>query len=269
MIMAGLLRGAQIEKILNEGLLALNYARLTPDSGPCIDLIVEYVGITDSVSDRSVLFVNGLSKVASHISESTDRLNGLQAKLYQFNIEGVGIIRRGITRLSQNNLISLESHFFSYAADAARAVFESTKDVSWAIKWYDARKKSADMARKIEPKHSAHSYGFAGDAARAVFEATRNVSWAMRWYNAKRKSADMTRETDPKHSAYSYGFAGDAAKTVYYILHSRTWAKKAIKCYKNFIDYYENNPTPEMQSLVDAIRRDVAYIRYNLRTKKV
>ena len=70
------------------------------------------------------------------------------------------------------------AHAYGFAGNAAKALFEQRKDISWAEKWYLATNTSADMTRTSEPTHSAHAYGFAGDAAKALSRITHNNDWA-------------------------------------------------------------------------------------------
>jgi len=216
-----------IERELEDGLLLDNYDCLSEQSGKrCAGLVVEYLHKTESVSGKDISFIKRLTKVAHHVMQSSHTLDDLLFKLYSFNMEGVKRLRDGAEAdRSENNLISLESHLLAYAGNAAKALFEQRKDISWAEKWYLATKTSADMTRDTDPKHSAHSYGFAGNAAKALFEQRKDISWAEKWYTSYKTSADITRTSEPAHSAHAYSFAGNAAKALFEITADLSWAE--------------------------------------------
>src|SRR3989338_5064549 len=251
------------ERELEDGLLLDNYDCLSEQSGKrCAGLVVEYLHKTESVSGKDINFIKRLTKVAHHVMQSSHTLDDLLFKLYSFNMEGVKRLRDGAEAdRSENNLISLESHLLAYAGNAAKALFEQRKDISWAEKWYPSYKTSADITRTSEPAHSAHAYSFAGNAAKALFEITEDLSWAEKWYLATKTSADMTRDTDPKHSAHAYSFAGNAAKALSRITHNKSWARAAIECYNNLLGYYSSHPNPRMSNLIDRTEGDIHFLQ--------
>ena len=173
-------RLSQLELLLGSGLLEANYDALTPTSGEqCKQLVLEYLRLSTTISHLDVDFIKNLTKVTRHILESEPAsLDGLLEKLFSYNMEGVEKVRGGIEGRTSANLTSLESHLLGDAGNAARALFDTSNDISWAERWYDANKKSADMTVEIEPRHSAHAYSFAGNAAKALNKATKNPSWA-------------------------------------------------------------------------------------------
>ena len=94
------------------------------------------------------------------------------------------------------------------------ALFERTHVIHWAERWYDWKKKSADMSKDTDPRHSLHAYSFAGNAAQAMFGATREISWAEKWFESYRVSAEMAKDVDQRHSAYACSLAGNAARAL-------------------------------------------------------
>ena len=206
-------------------LLEQNYDTLSSDE--CKIRVMQFIRETPSVLDYDIVFIKKLTKVANHVLKSDpDSLDEFLERVFDFNIEGVKKIRAGLDGYTQNNLLILESHFLTYAGDAAKALFEKTSDLSWAEKWYNTEKLSADMTIGIEPQKAVYSYSFAGDAARVLFKKTDDINWAKKQYDAYEASGVMSVTTDPQHAAYVYGHAGDAAKALFEKTSDLSWAEK-------------------------------------------
>lgn len=190
-------------------------------SPECKALVLKYISAHESVADENILFIKRLTKVASHIlSSDPDSLDGLLERLYKFNIEGADMSKaNGLDRYTQKNLLSMQSHFNSHAGSTSKEKFDRTGDVSWAEKWYDSEKLSAEISAEFDPKHSAHAYSFTGDAAKVIFEHLLSEGRV-----------------------------------------EKKWAKRAIKCYEEFIKYYDSYPDSKMNNVITRIRSDIDHL---------
>lgn len=114
----------------------------------------------------------------------------------------------------------------------------------------------------------AHLYPSKGNVAKALFKKTRDISWAKQWYEDYKMSADMTIDTEPLHSAHASYFAGNAARILYEKTKKRKWNKIAIRCYNKFLSYYESNPNPRMNKLINNAKSKIDYLENSYKNPK-
>ncbi len=195
-----------------EVLLEENYDELRdPD---CRAAVIEYIAATPSVSDKHVLFIKRLTKVAHHIIENDSfALDGFLERLFRFNQQGIDKIKSGrLNGYSLNNLTVMVSHFHSHSGHVAREIYNQTDDLSWAKEWCKSYEASIETNKGLEPDHCYYAHQIAGIAAGKIFKRTKNMHWGKRSYDHNLASARLSVVTDEKHAAYSYAHAGDMAR---------------------------------------------------------
>lgn len=168
-----------VREELNRRLLTPNYGALTQETGDGPkSLVLGYLSMQSTVLGENTAFINQLIKSVRHILDSEpSSLDGFLEKYYNFGIGGIEKFGNVTEGIAESNLMSLESRFLADAGNAAKALFNITGDNSWAKRWYDSYKQSANMTEESEPRHSAHAYRFAGNAANALSKSTRNNLW--------------------------------------------------------------------------------------------
>src|SRR3989344_2860583 len=127
-----------------ERILHRNYNQKIP-SPDCIAEVVAFIEDTDSVLNRSVIFIKELTKVAETIRKSSDFSIAFTQKLYHFHLEGIQRIHQGTTSLSLENAITLEAHFHGHAGSISRDLFKETKELSWGVSAYEHYEKAGDI----------------------------------------------------------------------------------------------------------------------------
>ena len=241
-----------------EDLLTQNYGALKDPR--CKTEVIDYLRNNPSIENKSIDFIQIFTKVAHLILESDpNALEGLLERLFRYNEEGARKIKSDPRK---NEFLRLEFYLLAYAGETANVIFEKTKELGWAEKWYESSKASADLSTESEPIHSAYAYGFAGDAAKALLKKTGDLEWGKKWYEDCKKSAEMSIEFEPKHSFYSYSFAADAARALFYTTEDTSWAKEWYALDKKSADMsVESDPTHAVNSYIFAGNAAKALLR--------
>ncbi|MDP1695555.1 MAG: hypothetical protein Q8L29_01425 [archaeon] len=249
-----------------ESLLTENYDGLTMQSGEiCKKAVLNFIRQMKSLKDRDIIFIKKLTKVANHLRKAGE-LNGLEEKLYQFNMEGVEKLMANHIGLDEKCILNLKSHLFSYAGNSARAIFENTGDILWAKRRYDSYHTSAEIVRDSDLKHSAHAYSFAGESALIIFKNINEISWVEKGYQAYRNSADIFLKFNPKNSAHVFSHAGNSAELIGVQNRDKLYILRAIECYSNFLNYFETNPNSNVSLVMDKVRNNLRFVQIFLKS---
>ena len=173
----------RLYECLNDNLLYENYSKLTENTGDLTEnLTLQYVSLADTIRDRELLFVKGLTKVASHrLKEHPD---SILEKLFSFNMEGAemcGLRDYSEEGITENNRIVIRGHFFSHAGTEAYHIYQRHDyDVGWAQKSYEANFRASSSLADLRPLESARNSFFAAEMARRLYFATNNSIWLKR-----------------------------------------------------------------------------------------
>lgn len=154
------------------------------------------------------------------------------------------------------------AYSYSFAGDAAEGRFKLAKRrcegldvlITWARRWYDAEKNSADKSVSRNQKHTAYARGFEGKAAFALFEVTRDISWLRKSYEACKSSAELhIKKKNLKLAAYANNSAGNAAKILFEKTGEKEWAREAARCFDQSLNYFKFHPDPRSVGLESEI----------------
>lgn len=201
-------------------------------------LILEFLANTESVSDRDLLFIKRITKLAKKIlisdpdslekllanvlPSNTDSFKILLLRGYRFTTEGINLIRSDRLKgmYEAINSLKMESHLLSYKGNFAEALFELTWDDAYLEEARACYKQSAQMSATIEPEHSAHQSGFAAKVTYRLFKKTGEKSLV----------------------------------------------EDAISDYGDFIGYFRGKPDLKKEESIRMAKRDVRFLERRLRT---
>ena len=131
-------------------------------------------------------------------------------------------------------------------------------------KGYDDCKLSAESGVEINPRHSTNLAIKAGRAANTYHLKTKDLSWLENGFDCFVLSGELSRNSYPKLFARSCGFKGDAAKIFFKKTRVDNWAKIALESYQDFLNYFGENPNPNILYLVERIKYDVSDLEKKL-----
>ncbi len=291
-----------------ESLLDRNRARIV-DWEKCVSEISNYVMGDRDIRRHTIDFLNKLTGVAWLLmNKRCDFKKGPLEKLYDYNstaaemagelsdehAKPVFLIRR--LKAAQRIFESAQDEesakrFYDAGMDFskksedhkqvilvctdvacfANAIFNITKDLSWARRSYDALMEECSRKNMLKCD-SSNAYYKAGKlaeiACKIVWEENKDnnakCEWARLLYTAKREYAERTN--DEWHAMYAFKIAGNTANEEFNITFETSIGENALYCFNRFLEIAKQwkNSDKQIERYIRGVEATVNWIRRKL-----
>lgn len=193
--------------------------------------VLEYLAANETINGKGILFTERLLSIADDMLRyQPGAVSSYLTKIFTFSEEGLAAISslgsRKTDKSGEEGLCIMKARISSYAENAAKILFQKTKDLRWAKQRYTYALETARLLEGIEDWKSSHAYSFAADAALLLWDCTRDVDWRIKVYEARIKSGEVGERTNIPHSTHSYSIAADIAMKLWDSTGDPDWALK-------------------------------------------
>ena len=217
-------------------LVARNYHRVYDDEVKTA--IPAYMRAHDSIRAEDVLFIKRFTKVATTLlSRHPTTMDGLEEKLYQFLSEGVNKVKAGSNPLlSRNNQLKIAAHMEGHKGSVAAHIFDSTLDISWALKSY----KNSEEAIRLDDErgYKGHRLGEMSAIAKRIYHFTGDVAWLEKAHNSQFEAADCFMVEKQVLAAKNLDRAKDTAEQLFFHTNDYSWLVKQYACGSRAADLF-------------------------------
>jgi hypothetical protein len=184
----------------------------------------------DSIMAEDVVFIKRFTKVATNLlGRHPTAMDGLEEKLYQYLDEGVTKIKAGSNPLlSRNNQMKIAAHLEGHKGTVAAHIFDTTFDLSWALKSYKDSKEAIRL--DDERGYKGYRLGEMSSIAKRIYHFTSDLAWLEKAHNNQFESADCFMAERQINAAKSLDRAKDSAEQLFFHTNDYSWLVKQYAC---------------------------------------